>query len=131
MFAMNDIAPKEGCSTVLVDSRRLMALDLVKALGIIMVILTHVADIPHAVKEYVLWPLTIVPAVPLFLLASIYAYSLSEEKKDWDILSWFENKRFYRRFSRLFGAWIITIGLQIILLVIVLDAKKNYTVINY
>ena len=102
----------------------ILALDIIKGISIIMVILTHVADVPQSVRQQVLWPFTILPAVPLFILTTVYAYSTAENKPNWSIVSWFETKRFSRRFNRFFIPWIITIAVQIILLFELLGATS-------
>lgn len=102
----------------------LLALDVVKGISIIMVILTHVADVPQSVRQQVLWPFTILPAVPLFILTTVYAYSIAEDRPGWSIKSWFETKRFSRRFIRFFVPWIIIIVVQIVLLFTLLGATK-------
>lgn len=117
-------SPNEMVRTQEGGREHILALDIIKGISIVMIILTHVANIPQSVRQRVLWPFTILPAVPLFILTTVYAYSTAENKPDWSIVSWFETKRFSRRFNRFFIPWIITIAVQIVLLFVLLGATK-------
>ncbi len=100
---------------------RQIMLDVMKGVCISMVILTHVSTIPVETRRRILYPFTILPAVPIFIMLSAYVYTLSAMETDPDriIPGWFENKRFWRRIDRilvLYGVSILFLSLGIIFL---------------
>jgi len=104
---------------------RLVMLDAVKGLCIIMVILTHVYGLSDETKRLILYPFTILPAVPMFLMLSAYSFSLSAKKNSaFCISDYFESKRFWKRFNRFFLPFAVTFPLQIICLKTVMPAWK-------
>lgn len=110
--------------------QRIIMLDILKALAIIMVVITHVADIPRGVKQMLLWPYIILPAVPIFLILSIYAYSKSVEKTGGTnvLLSWFEKKPFLKRVNRFLVPYSISIA--ILCLGLILNGAKGISIMS-
>ena len=106
-------------------NKRILALDFIKGLCIIMVILTHV-PFTAAIKKAMLYPFTILPAVPMFLMCSVYAFSLSEDRKPdgGSIWGWFEPTAFKKRFNRLFLPYCIAIFITVVVLMIVKNMKR-------
>lgn len=112
------------------EQNRIIMIDVIKGICIIMVILNHVTIIPTAIRRIILWPFTILPAVPMFIMLSSYNLSLSEERmeirmgKRKTIADWFENKRFFSRINRFLIPYLITILVLIVGLFIVLHAQR-------
>lgn len=109
------------------EEKHLKAVDVIKGLAIIMIILTHVSTIPLDLKLRIAYPYTILPAVPIFLICSGFLYLRSEQGKrcknnqkigggtiDNIIYSWYDKTNFMRRINRLLYAylvqWIILMG---------------------
>lgn len=90
-------------------SSQILVLDVIKAFSILAVIITHVGDIPEDVKLRCLWPYTVIPAVPILMICSIFAYCLAEDKKQGTILTWFSTKAFCQRAGRYLIPFLITI----------------------
>ena len=90
---------------------RLVLVDAIKGLCIIMIILTHVSTIPQSMKKVILYPFTILPAVPCFLMLSSYIYTYIEGKTDADewLWKWFDARRFGKRIHRLLVPYVISL----------------------
>lgn len=118
----------EDASSPLIATRehasRLLTIDVIKAFCIIAVIITHVGDIPAAVKAATLRPFTIVPAVPMFILCSIFVFCLAEDKKQGTILSWFSTKQFFKRAGRFLVPFFISILIIILGLHVFRDLQR-------
>ena len=90
-------------------------LDVIKGICIIMVILTHVSTIPNHVKKMILYPFTILPAVPMFIMLNAYSLSLSEDRLEQKagcvrtISDWFEKQSFFRRIRRFLIPYAVAI----------------------
>lgn len=106
------------------SGKNLVAIDVIKGLAIIMIILTHVSTIPMDLKLRIAYPYTILPAVPIFLICSGFLYLRSELGKRCKneeaggtgniILSWYGSSNFMRRINRLLYAylvqWVVLMG---------------------
>lgn len=97
---------------------------MIKSFCIAAVIITHVAGIPEDVKLACLWPYTIIPAVPIFMICSIFAYCMAEDKKQGTILTWFSNKQFRNRAGRFLIPFFVAILLTVAGLRILAGASK-------
>ena len=115
----------EDASSPLIATRehasRLLTIDVIKAFCIIAVIITHVGDIPAAVKAATLRPFTIVPAVPMFILCSIFVFCLAEDKKQGTILSWFSTKQFFKRA----GSFLVPFFISILIIILGLHVFRD------
>ena len=102
------------------EEKRLMAVDAIKGLAIIMIILTHVSTIPLDLKLRIAYPYTILPAVPIFLICSGFLFLRSAQDKrcknnqktgggtiDNIIFSWYDKKNFLHRINRLLYAYLV------------------------
>ena len=115
--------PPQAPSSAGGRSARLLCLDAVKAFAILAVILTHVGDIPDSVKRICLWPYTVIPAVPVFMICSIFAYCLAEDKTQGTILSWFSTKTFCRRAGSVLIPFMVAILATVVGICIIADAS--------
>ena len=103
-------------------------IDITKGICIIMVILTHVSTIPNDTRKLILYPFTILSAVPVFLILSGFSFSMSEElmiidKSPYDISRWFEKKRFIKRLKRFLIPYFITCFLILLLLILLCNIR--------
>ena len=113
--------PAEISSTQ--QTQHILSLDAIKAFAILAVILTHVGDIPDGVKRICLWPYTVIPAVPIFMICSIFAYCLAEDKKQGTILSWFSTKTFCKRIGYILIPFLVAIFATVAGICIIADAS--------
>lgn len=102
---------------------RVLSLDMIKGLCIVMVILTHV-PLTNEVKKAIFYPFTILPAVPMFLMCSIYAFSLTEDRKNGDIFTWFSSRTFWRRANRFLFPFLFSVGIIIAGLVLLSNLRR-------
>lgn len=115
----------DNSGVIYTKSERLIMLDAIKGMCIIMVILTHVYGLSDETKRLILYPFTILPAVPMFLMLSSYSFSLSAKKKSvYCISDYFEIKRFWKRVDRLLFPFAVNILLQIVLLKTIAHTSK-------
>jgi len=109
----------------------LIMVDVIKGICIIMVILTHVTTIPNDTRKLILYPFTILPAVPIFLMLSGFTFSMAEmskadNKSSYDIAQWFDKNRFFSRFKRFFIPYLIA-DLSILLFLILLCNVRRFS----
>lgn len=106
------------------ERHRWIILDVMKALCICMVIITHVSGITMETRKNMLWPFTILPAVPIFLMMSVFVFALAEDQKNGTVLSWFQWPTFWKRFNRFFLPQAIAIAVIIACLFAFRDMKR-------
>ncbi len=103
--------------------------DVMKGICIIMVMLTHVTTIPTATRKLILYPFTILPAVPMFLMLSGFVFTMTECAKlknpddPYDVGSWFEKETFFRRFNRFLIPYLIADVLICVFLVLLCNVR--------
>ncbi len=91
---------------------RLDALDILKALCIFMVVLTH-CEFTAEDRTRLLFPFWVDMAVPLFMVISGFTYSLSSEKRGMSsVLEWFETKNFRAKFTRIVGPFLAVFAVE-------------------
>lgn len=105
------------------QKNRLIVLDVIKAICIIMVILRHVA-FPEEIQRKILYPFTILPAVPIFLMCSVFVYCYVEDRNNGTILSWFSNKVFWKRMERYLLPFLVSVAVLIAGLFLFMNIKR-------
>ena len=111
-------------TTLPAGKRRWIVLDVMKAVCICMVIITHMNGISVNIRKAILWPFTILPAVPTFLMMSVFVFAMAEDTKNGTVLSWFSWPTFWRRFNRFLFPQAVAIAVIIAGLFAFRDLKR-------
>ncbi|MBC2456119.1 acyltransferase family protein [Clostridium beijerinckii] len=96
------------------NRKRIFFIDFIKALSIIMVIITH-SNITGIIRNKYLFQFTIDMAVPFFIIITGYTYTMSlENKKINSTKEWFRFENFSHKLIRLVPAFVFALLIEII-----------------
>ncbi|MDR2486956.1 MAG: hypothetical protein LBD12_03245, partial [Clostridiales Family XIII bacterium] len=92
------------------------ALDFVKAVAIVMIVVTHSAFTPQMRSDY-FFPLYINTAVPLFMIVTGYVnYASAQTRGSFTLTGWFAWGRLWGKLSRLALPYAITLAVEFLYL---------------